>query len=183
MSFHGGLAGGLLAGAIYLRKHRLPVLAIADAAAPGLALGYAIGRVGCLLNGCCYGGPTTLPWGLHFPHTPDPSLCYHPAQIYASFTNLAVMGILVCAYRKPHRVGQVLALYIGLYSVYRFMIEFLRKGVTADVLAFGLTQAQVFSLFAIAAAAGWWLWLAKNSTAAPEAAAVAPPVGAVHSKA
>ena len=75
MSFHGGLAGGLLAGVIYMRKHRLPVLAIADAAAPGLALGYAIGRVGCLLNGCCYGGPTTLPWGLHFPHTPDPSLC------------------------------------------------------------------------------------------------------------
>jgi len=167
MSFHGGAFGGVLAGVLYARARRLPVLALADAAAPALALGYAVGRLGCLLNGCCYGGPTHLPWGMHFPGT-DPSRLYHPAQIYASVISVGLMALLVAAYRRPHRAGQILALYIGLYSAYRFAIEFLRKDVTADVLALGLTEAQVFSLFAIAAAALWWRWLASHSAAAPE---------------
>ncbi|MCC2671525.1 MAG: lgt, partial [Armatimonadetes bacterium] len=67
MSFHGGVIAAVLAGAVYMRRRRLPVLEMADAAAPGIAIGYTIGRIGCLLNGCCYGGPTTLPWGIHFP--------------------------------------------------------------------------------------------------------------------
>jgi phosphatidylglycerol:prolipoprotein diacylglycerol transferase len=173
MSFHGGLAAGVLAGVIYMRRLKLPVLALGDAAAPALALGYAIGRVGCLLNGCCYGGPTTLPWGMHFPDA-DPRFLYHPAQVYASILNLMLMAALIHAYRRPHRSGQVLALYLGGYSVYRFAIESLRKGVTAKVLAFGLTEAQVFSIFVIVAAAAWWLWLERHSAPAPERVMVAP---------
>ena len=182
MSFHGGLIAGVGAGLLVMRWRKLPVLAMADAAAPGLALGYAIGRVGCLLNGCCYGGPTHLPWGMHFPDA-DPALLYHPAQIYASIINLGIVGALVYAYRKPHRVGQILALYLGAYSVYRFGIEALRKGVTAQVLAFGLTEAQVFSLFVIAAAAVWWLWLLRRSAPAPEGASEAAPPQVVRSSA
>jgi phosphatidylglycerol:prolipoprotein diacylglycerol transferase len=166
MSFHGGAVMGILAGWIFMRRKKLPALPLADAAAPGLALGYAIGRVGCFLNGCCYGGPTTLPWGIHFPGT-EPGVHYHPAQVYATLINLALCGALVAAYRRPHRSGQILALYIGAYSIYRFLIEIIRKGVTADVAAFGLTGAQLFSIACVIAAAAWWLWLHKNGSPAP----------------
>jgi phosphatidylglycerol:prolipoprotein diacylglycerol transferase len=177
MSFHGGVIAGLLTGAWYMRRRRLAALAMGDAAAPGLALGYAIGRIGCLLNGCCYGTPTTLPWGMHFPDG-DPGLRYHPTQLYASVINFGLMFLLIHAYRRPHRTGQVLALYAGLYSVYRFFIEALRKGVTADVLAFGLTEAQVFSLFAVVAAAVWWAWLGKRAKPAPELVSTVTPAPA-----
>lgn len=169
MSFHGGLVAGAAAGIVYVWRRGLPVLALADAAAPGLALGYAIGRIGCLLNGCCYGGATDLPWGLPgiYCEGGDPRLTYHPAQVYATLLNLLLCAALVTAYGRQHRSGQILALYLGGYSVYRFGIESLRKGVTAEVAAFGLTQAQLFSLFAIAAAALWWLWLQRHSSPAP----------------
>lgn len=170
MSFHGGVIAGILAGVIYMRRQRLPVLAMGDAAAPGIALGYAVGRLGCFLNGCCYGGPTDLPWGVHFPGAP-PGIDYHPAQIYAALVSLALAGGLGYAYLRPHRVGQVLALYVSGYSLYRFLIESLRKGVTADVFALGLTEAQVFSLLTLALGTAWWLRLRRHSAPAPELAA------------
>src|SRR5262249_51751439 len=94
MSFHGGVIAGAGAGMLHARSGNLPVLGMADAAGPGIALAYAIGRVGCLLNGCCYGGPTNLPWGLPgaFCLGGDPSLHYHPAQVYATILNLALCG-------------------------------------------------------------------------------------------
>jgi phosphatidylglycerol---prolipoprotein diacylglyceryl transferase len=168
MSFHGGVIAGVGAGVLFMRRRRLPLLPMADAAAPGIALGYAIGRLGCFLNGCCYGVPTDLPWGVRFPHGEHPGVACHPAQLYASAINLGLVALLVYLYRRPHHSGQVMALFAGLYSAYRFWIEGLRKGVTADLLAFGLTEAQAFSLFAMAAAAGWWLWLQRRGGPAPE---------------
>lgn len=166
MSFHGGAAAGILAGILFMRARKQPVLALADAAAPGLALGYAFGRIGCFLNGCCYGGPTTLPWGMHFPGT-DPHLAYHPAQIYASAFSFLLVPALIWAYRRPHQSGQVLALYIAAYSVYRFLIEILRKGVTAEVFWMGFTESQVFSAVCLVLAGAWWMWLRNRGTPAP----------------
>jgi phosphatidylglycerol:prolipoprotein diacylglycerol transferase len=177
MSFHGGVIAGVAAGVFYMRRHKIPVLAMADAAAPGIALGYAIGRVGCFLNGCCYGGPTDLPWGVHFPGT-IPGQHLHPTQIYATLANLVLCAVLARAYLRPHRLGQIIALYVAGYSLYRFLIESLRKGYTADVLAFGFTDAQVFSVVTFAAGAIWWLWLQRNRAplpAAPPPGAEAPP--------
>lgn len=171
MSFHGGVIAGVAAGLLHMRRQGLPVLAMADAAAPGLALGYAIGRIGCFLNGCCYGSETLLPWGvpgIFCVGAPSPELKYHPTQIYALITNLVLTVLLVVAYRRPHRSGQVLALYVAGYSIYRFAIESLRKGVTADVFAFGLTQAQAFSVLTLVIAVVWWAWLQQNSRPAPE---------------
>src|SRR3712207_514662 len=108
MSFHGGAVAGTVAGVIYMWRRKLPLLAMADAAAPAMALGYAIGRIGCFLNGCCYGVPTQLPWGFHFPDA-DPHLLYHPAQIYASILNFGLAAVLISVYRRPHRAGQVMA--------------------------------------------------------------------------
>jgi phosphatidylglycerol:prolipoprotein diacylglycerol transferase len=179
MSFHGGVIAGVLAGVLFLLRRRQPVAAMADAAAPALALGYAIGRVGCFLNGCCYGAPTQLPWGVHFPGG-DPGVHYHPAQLYATALNLILAGALLHAYRRPHRAGQIMALWVVGYSAYRFGIEALRKGVTAEVFALGLTEAQVFSLLTLAAGLAWWFWLRRRGAPAPErtpsAAAAAPRV-------
>ena len=161
MSFHGGVIAGIGAGVLYMRHRKIPLLAMADAVAPGIALGYAIGRIGCFLNGCCYGTPTNLPWGLEFPHAGVHEPC-HPTQLYATILNLLLMGGLIVLYRRPHRIGQVMAAYVVGYSVYRFLIESLRKGVTAEVFALGLTEAQVFSLLCIALGAGWWIWLQKR---------------------
>lgn len=162
MSFHGGVVGGVAAGWIYLRARRLPFLPFADAAAPGMALAYAIGRIGCLMNGCCYGRPTDLPWGIIFPQT-GTGLPHHPVQIYAALINLGLAGLLALALYRPHHPGQIIALYAGSYSLYRFLVEFLRSGVTAQVMALGLTEAQWFSLLAMAASMVWWRWLGRRS--------------------
>jgi phosphatidylglycerol---prolipoprotein diacylglyceryl transferase len=169
MSFHGGFLAGLGAGIAFMKVRKLPILAMADAAAPGIAIGYALGRIGCFLNGCCYGGPTDLPWGVRFPHSEAPGIPHHPAQLYASILNLAFVPFLIWLYNRPHQAGQVMATFGVLYSTYRFGIESLRKGVTAEVFAFGLTEAQVLSLVTLAASAAWWIWLRKHGQPAPEA--------------
>ncbi|MBI3947786.1 MAG: prolipoprotein diacylglyceryl transferase [Armatimonadetes bacterium] len=149
LSFHGGLLGGILWVAWYARRHRLGFLWLADLMVPGLALGYAIARVGCFLNGCCYGTPTHLPWAVRFQDPPlsnqwtEPS---HPVQIYASLTNLVIFAIILRLARRKRFDGQVLGAYLVLYSAYRFGAEWLRKGVTGSLLALGMTQAQWASL-------------------------------------
>ncbi|MBI2842595.1 MAG: prolipoprotein diacylglyceryl transferase [Armatimonadetes bacterium] len=151
LSFHGGLVAAVGAVAIYTRAKRIPFLSIADLLAPSLAIGYAFARIGCFLNGCCYGQPTDLPWAVSF-FDPvihawtDPS---HPAQLYAFAASLAIFGILTRVERLSRPTGFVFFSYVVLYSVYRFGVEFIRKGVTADVWLAGLTEAQVASLAAI----------------------------------
>lgn len=145
LSFQGGLVAALLAGALYCRRRGLSFMTMGDVIAPGTALGYAIGRVGCFLNGCCYGAPTSLPWACQFhdppvtgPLTP-PS---HPTQLYAALASLLIFAVLLMIFRRQRVAGQVLWAFLLLYSVYRFAIEFLRKGATAEVMGALLTGAQ-----------------------------------------
>ncbi len=160
LSFHGGVLGALAAGWVFTRRRKLPFLELADIVAPAIALGYAFGRVGCFLNGCCYGVPTNLPWGVRFPCAtwldgrPIRSPV-HPAQLYASAASLAIFGLLLWLRRFARRPGHVFLFFVMLYSVYRFLIEFLRRGVTGrpwSVLP-ALTEAQAASvvLFVLAA--------------------------------
>jgi phosphatidylglycerol---prolipoprotein diacylglyceryl transferase len=149
LSFHGGLVGALVASAVYCRRRGLSFLQMGDVIAPGTALGYSIARIGCFLNGCCYGAPTDLPWACQFRDPPitgaltPPS---HPTQIYASIINLGIFALLLWIWRRQRATGQVLWSYLILYAVYRFGIEFLRKGATAQVLALGLTHSQWASI-------------------------------------
>jgi phosphatidylglycerol:prolipoprotein diacylglycerol transferase len=139
MSFYGGLFFGLVAGMIFTKKHHLPLGQMADLIAPPLALGYAIVRIGCFLNGCCYGHLTNLPWALDFGDG-----LRHPTQLYASLINLAIFVILICQrHRKPF-AGYLMWLYLGLYGVYRFCIEFFRE--SEHVISW-LTPGQLVSLF------------------------------------
>jgi phosphatidylglycerol:prolipoprotein diacylglycerol transferase len=151
LSFHGGLIGATAALAVYVKIKRIPFLKFADLLAPSLAIGYAFARIGCFLNGCCYGVPTHFPWAVEFTdpqsgHLTAPS---HPAQLYAFAISLVIFALLTRVERWRRPTGFVFFSYLVLYSTYRFLIEFVRKGVTAEVWFAGLTQAQVASLAAI----------------------------------
>jgi phosphatidylglycerol:prolipoprotein diacylglycerol transferase len=143
LSFHGGLAGGILAGLIYARRHKLSQGVVADLVAPYLALGYAIVRIGCLLNGCCFGRPTGVPWALpaaYFDSTPR-----HPTQLYAFLAALLIFFFLLYRRHKIRFNGQLFLEFIVLYSIYRFFIEFYRD---ATLLVGFLTLGQVASIIA-----------------------------------
>jgi phosphatidylglycerol---prolipoprotein diacylglyceryl transferase len=142
---YGSIMGGAAAFFLYRALRPFPLRPMLDVIAPSLALGIALGRLGCFLNGCCYGAPTSLPWACQFhdppvtgPLTP-PS---HPTQIDASLASLVIFGLLMGVFRRQRVTGQVLWSYLLLYAVYRFAIEFLRKGATAEVMGALLTGAQ-----------------------------------------
>ncbi|MHB8869050.1 MAG: prolipoprotein diacylglyceryl transferase [Thermoleophilia bacterium] len=156
--WYGGLFGGALAVWVvaYFSKPRTALLA--DAIAPGLAAAYAVGRVGCLLNGDDYGVPTTLPWGLSFPKgTPPTEAVVHPTQIYESLMSLIILGLLLwVAAPRLRRAGSLFWVYLALAGIERFLVEFVR---TNESVALGLTQAQWISVLLLAAgvAGVWWL--------------------------
>jgi phosphatidylglycerol:prolipoprotein diacylglycerol transferase len=144
MAFHGALGGALLAGIITARIKKLPFWKTADLIAPYIALGQAIGRIGCFLNGCCYGKITTSGIGVMFP---GESVLRVPTQIYSSFFLLILFIILIKLRSRGIFSGFVFSMYIILYSIFRFFIEFFR-GDNPAVL-YGLTLAQLISIFLI----------------------------------
>ncbi len=148
LSWFGGLAGGVLAGFLVMRRKRLPVVATLAAATPALAVGHAIGRVGCLLVGDDYGVPTDLPWGLAFPEgLPPTNVPVHPTQIYEAVA-LAPLALLLLRWRRQGRSDAfVLGSYLAGAGAIRFAIEFLR--VNERVLG-ALSVAHLASLAAIA---------------------------------
>ncbi|MDO8682296.1 MAG: prolipoprotein diacylglyceryl transferase [Armatimonadota bacterium] len=158
LSFHGGVLFAVAAVYIYARSKRIPFMQIADLLAPSLAIGYAFARIGCFLNGCCYGIQTDLFFGVRFPDLYD---LRHPTQLYASAASFLIYLALTRVEKWQMPQGYVFAAYLAMYSVYRFLIEFLRKGATAEVLAFGLTEAQIVSI-AIFVVAGIALWRIKR---------------------
>lgn len=142
---HGGLAwfGGLifatLCGIIYLKKKRLPVYQTLDLIIPFVALGQAIGRIGCLLNGCCFGRASKF--GLYFEvHSAE----LIPTQLYSSALLIIIYIILRLIQQRPHKDGEVFYSYLFLYSLKRFSIEFWRAD-SQRILA-SLTLFQVLSL-------------------------------------
>ena len=125
--FYGGLIGATLAAVLYLKIKRLPLWKVADALAPSIALGHAIGRIGCLMYGCCYGKVCTLPWGIQFPedHATHPDHV-HPTQIYESLLNFGLYAVLAWMYRRKQFDGQIFALYLLGYAVVRSLVELFR---------------------------------------------------------
>ncbi|MEW6619276.1 MAG: prolipoprotein diacylglyceryl transferase [bacterium] len=144
--FYGGLIGATIVSIWYLKKQKLPVWEIADVVAPSIAIGQAIGRIGCFLNGCCYGKPTTLPWGVMMPGSNPLDLTpLHPTQLYSSLANLLTFLILSYLWQKRKFTGQIFLSYLILYSIARFMIEIYR-GDNPEML-FHLTLSQIISIF------------------------------------
>jgi phosphatidylglycerol:prolipoprotein diacylglycerol transferase len=164
LSFHGGVIGGSLAVAFIARRKGIPFLRVADVLAPGVALAYAVGRIGCFLGGCCYGVPTDLPWACSFqdpfnPHVHTPPS--HPTQLYASASNLLIFLLLARMQKPPHPIGKVLWAYVTLYGLYRFVVEFWRVGATSTVWLLGLSEAQWMSIGMVLV--GGWMWWRNRS--------------------
>jgi phosphatidylglycerol:prolipoprotein diacylglycerol transferase len=149
MTFYGGLAGGIIAGVLACRAKKVVVGDMADLAAVSFPIGYFWGRVGCFLNGCCYGGLCPVPWLAVRFHLPNGEVTppSHPAQLYSAVISLLMYLVLLPIEKSRAFRGQIILAYAFLYGVYRFLIEFVREGATADVTGIlGLTQGQVASL-------------------------------------
>jgi phosphatidylglycerol---prolipoprotein diacylglyceryl transferase len=137
-SLVGGIIGGTIAVWWVKRKYQINTR-MGNALAPGIAIGISIGRIGCFLRGCCFGVATTLPWGIDF----GDGVLRHPTQLYESAYTLAVFFALLYARRVVTQPGRLFDLFILLYFVFRFWIEFLR----ADPPVFiGLTVVQYVAL-------------------------------------
>lgn len=137
--WYGGFSAGLLSAILYLRRNKAPVFRVLDMAAPFIGLAHAIGRIGCFLNGCCYGRPVS--WGIYSPVSSERLI---PVQLISSLDLLAVFIILRLLEERPHRPGSITACYLIFSSLERFMVEFLRDDSTRNY--FGLTIFQLISI-------------------------------------
>lgn len=164
--WYGGLLGGVAAVAAVAYFSRTRTAVVADAVAPGLALGYAIGRVGCLLRGDDYGVPSGLPWAMAFPQGLPPTLeRVHPTQIYESLASLAILALLLWVIGpRLKRAGSLLWAYLILAGIERFVVEFIR---TNEPGLLGLTHAQwmSLSLFGAGLLGLWWVELRSGRPA------------------
>jgi phosphatidylglycerol:prolipoprotein diacylglycerol transferase len=168
---YGGIAAGVVTGiAFFIRRHIHP-WAGADIVAPSVALGVAIGRIGCFLNGCCYGKACSLPWAVTFPassiagqHAPGAAL--HPTQVYESLAALGIFFVLIAVDRRKPFDGFTLWLLIILLAAYRFLIDPIRQ-YEATAMAFqgpqfALTANQVIGLVLIAVSVGFMVFLGRR---------------------
>jgi len=164
--FYGGLIAALVTAAIYGHKKSLPWLKTADVYAPGLALGHAIGRLGCFSAGCCWGTRCDLPWAVTFRDPEAHRLVgvplnepLHPTQLYESAASLLVFAFLWRRFqRQPETGGEILGWYLALYSAARFLVEFFRYHDHPNPLGGPLSTVQWLSL-------GWivlGLWLIRS---------------------
>ena len=194
----GALPTAAVAAWRFARRRGLSLPRLADCIAPGLLLGLAIGRVGCFLNGCCYGGPCDLPWAVRFPPESPPwldqaargllpaagagplpwSLPVHPAQLYAAL-DAAILAVVACwASATPlgRRDGQVFALVLTLHPVSRLLLEAIRID-EPPALGTPLSISQLVSLVLLALAGGLWWWTSRQPPARPPRQPAEPPRG------
>jgi phosphatidylglycerol:prolipoprotein diacylglycerol transferase len=180
--WYGGLIGGVIAYYAQARRHKLPIGEMFDSVAPALMLAYAVGRLGCFLVGDDYGVPTDSWLGVAFPNGAPPStagylrsvgadipadvpdwtvLTVHPTQLYEVAAGLLLFGVLWKLSSRKLRSGQLFAIYLALYGVERFLIEFVRaKG---DRFVLGLSTSQVASVLLLGLAAYLWQRAARGS--------------------
>jgi len=173
--FYGGLLGAIPVAFWYARRHQLDGWKTADVLAPGVAVGQAIGRMGCFMAGCCYGKPTSVPWAVTFTDvfanrnvgTPlDTPL--HPTQIYESLACFLILGILLWMAPRKRFHGQVVLAYVVLYAVARFVVEMFRgDAIRGFVFGGRLSTSQFIALLMVAAAALVFPYLWRRNRLAP----------------
>jgi len=171
---YGGLLAGTVTGLVFFWRRGIDPWLGADIVAPSLALGVAIGRMGCFLNGCCFGRPCQLPWAVTFPPGSYADQAFggtavHPTQIYASLAALAFFFVLLAVgTRKPFH-GFLLSLFVMLLAAYRFLIDPLRHYESVSFVtragAFTLTKNQAAGLGLIVLSAGLMVYLSRRGRA------------------
>jgi phosphatidylglycerol:prolipoprotein diacylglycerol transferase len=164
----GALPTAAIAAWRFAARRGIPFLKLADCAVPGMLVGLAIGRVGCFLNGCCYGGPCDLPWAVRFPEGTAPaaeypgpaggSLPLHPAQLYAAVDAALLALVAVLFTPVARRDGEVFALVLTLHPISRILLEIIRVDEPPALgTPFSISQLVSILLLALAAALWWWI--------------------------
>jgi len=178
---YGGVALALVAIVVFSRRHRQQCspLKLIDLIVPSFFLALAFGRLGCLMNGCCWGDACELPWAIRFPHDSVPfnalaargflhpealtTFGVHPSQIYSSFNGLVLCLVTSTILRHGPRPGQTMAVALVVYPVTRFLLEILRGDETGQ-FGTGLTISQCFSLLLLTVGIGFSIWLFRQPT-------------------
>src|SRR5438067_1830985 len=172
--FYGGLILAVTVALLYIRRVGLPLWTTCDVFAPGIALGHVVGRFGCLFAGCCYGRPTTMPWGITFT---DPyaasyvgtplGIPLHPTQLYEAGAELLILIVLLVTERRGRYFpGRTFWLYMLLYSISRFVIEFYRGDDRGAVGMF--STSQFISVILAPLALGMLVYLSRRESPVPE---------------
>ena len=162
--FYGGFLLALAALWLYCRRSKLDIVRVLDVYAPAIAIAHACGRIGCFLNGCCYGRPTALGIGVHYPPGSEAALRYpeqalHPVQLYEAAEMLVVWGVFFQLVRHTKR-GVAMSCYLALYGVLRFVNELFRGD---NPKAFDLfTPAQLIGLVIIPLGIGLTIYFARK---------------------
>lgn len=161
--FYGGLVTALLVGLFYLRAKRLPGLPTMDVFAPSIALGHALGRLGCFAAGCCWGLECRRPWAVTFTNPEAHRLVgvpldvpLHPTQLYEAGAETLIFWVLYRRFHRPHRDGAIIGLYLILYPAARFLIDFFRAYDQPNPFGGPLAATQWVAL-ALMAAGAWLL--------------------------
>lgn len=162
LTMYGGVIAAIAASLWSLKRHRLPVWRTTDVFTPSIALGIGITRLGCFLNGCCFGLPSTLPWSVMFPEYSAagslfPQTPLHPTQLYSSLYGLALFGVLLAVDRRHqhHEDGFLLALFLMLEPAAHFIVDFFRyyeESMTltsVGTVSFSVNQGIGFLLFGL----------------------------------
>jgi phosphatidylglycerol:prolipoprotein diacylglycerol transferase len=193
--YYGGFIGAVIASVIVMRYYKLPWWRTADAFAPGVILGQAIGRLGCFSAGCCWGKPTAGWYGVHFSEkgheiTGVPTLVshldqvqqnvwaerlggaleplkLHPTQLYEAGAALLILVLLLLIHRRRRFEGQVILAYAMLYSVARFIIEYWRDDPRGEI--FGLSTSQFIAIVLFVGALGVYIYRLRKPNAALQA--------------
>ena len=150
LTIYGAVLGAALGIWVYSRFSNFRFGYFADVVAPGIILAQVIGRVGCTINGCCYGIETSLPWGVVYTHLDSYAplgVAVHPVQLYEIIYNLLVFGVLLILKGRFKPEGSLFLIYLSLYSLWRVGIDFLREGTP---FLFGLHQAQIIAIIVLA---------------------------------
>jgi phosphatidylglycerol:prolipoprotein diacylglycerol transferase len=167
LTIYGAVLGAVLGVWIYCKVTKTKMGYVVDLLAPGIIIAQAIGRLGCLMNGCCYGTPTTLPWGLVYT---DPQsfgfnggIPTHPTVVYEIIYCVIVFGILLMLRKRLKPDGSLFALYLALYAVWRLGIDFLRAG---NPFFFSLHESQFISIIVLLITVPWMIrntrWVRKD---------------------
>ncbi|MDP3064890.1 MAG: prolipoprotein diacylglyceryl transferase [Chloroflexota bacterium] len=178
LAIWGGLASGAVAGLVYAKVKGLPIARTVDVAAVSMLAGQIIGRLGCIVNGDAYGGPTSLPWGFIYVNAgamiPDAlkGIPTHPYPVYEMLWDGALLLGLWLWRKRARPDGMLFLTYAAVYALGRFTLTFVRQ--EREVL-FGLQQAQVIAVALMAVAVPWMVWLWRRAAVAP--AAVPAPTG------
>jgi phosphatidylglycerol:prolipoprotein diacylglycerol transferase len=131
LMFYGGFLGGIIAGVLFVRANKMPVRKLMDAVAPAIVLGEGFTRIGCFLNGCCFGKPTDGPCGVVFPHNSPAGATFldqpiHPTQLYSSAAGFLLFLFALSLEKRKLKPGVLSAVLLIVYSLFRFGIDFVR---------------------------------------------------------